>query len=198
MSEYGNLQKYQNPNPIQRWLIERFLNVASDLVAGLPTERVLDAGSGEGFVSNALISHGWSGQVIAVDCDFGALKRGQEEHTTLAFCQGDVYTLPFATCTFDLVICTEVLEHLHDPESALRELCRVARRYCLLSVPHEPFFRLSNFVRGKHIQRWGNDPEHLHNWNDKAFRRLVVRHLEILEVRRPFPWLVALARTKSR
>jgi SAM-dependent methyltransferase len=39
----------------------------------------------------------------------------------------DVHRLPFREETFDIVLCTEVLEHLDAPDSALRELHRVLK-----------------------------------------------------------------------
>src|SRR6202453_421891 len=41
--------------------------------------------------------------------------------------QGDALALPFADGTFDRVIASEVLEHIPDDQSAMRELCRVLR-----------------------------------------------------------------------
>ncbi len=40
---------------------------------------------------------------------------------------GSALALPFAAATFDGVICTEVLEHVPEPEQALREIARVLR-----------------------------------------------------------------------
>jgi SAM-dependent methyltransferase len=53
--------------------------------------------------------------------------------------RGSGYTLPFAAHSFDCVIVSEVLEHLHDDDAALRELGRVLRPGGLLavSVPRE-------------------------------------------------------------
>lgn len=53
--------------------------------------------------------------------------------------RGSVYDLPFAASSFDCVIVSEVLEHLHDDERALRELTRVLKPGGVLaaSVPRE-------------------------------------------------------------
>jgi SAM-dependent methyltransferase len=41
--------------------------------------------------------------------------------------EGDIEALPFADATFGTVVCTEVLEHVPDPTSALAEIRRVLR-----------------------------------------------------------------------
>jgi ubiquinone/menaquinone biosynthesis C-methylase UbiE len=51
--------------------------------------------------------------------------------------EGDIESMPFADATFETVVCTEVLEHVPHPESALAEMRRVLRPGGLLlgSVP---------------------------------------------------------------
>jgi ubiquinone/menaquinone biosynthesis C-methylase UbiE len=53
--------------------------------------------------------------------------------------RGSVYDLPFADATFDCVIISEVLEHLHRDDDALSELLRVLKPGGVLaaSVPRE-------------------------------------------------------------
>ena len=41
--------------------------------------------------------------------------------------QGDAFHLPFADESFDRIICSEVMEHVHDYRAAVRELARVAK-----------------------------------------------------------------------
>ena len=54
--------------------------------------------------------------------------------------QGSVLDLPFGPGEFDLVACTQVLEHIEDDGRAADELVRVTRRggYLLVTVPHPP------------------------------------------------------------
>ncbi len=192
MNKYGNLQKYQNSNHLQRWLIGKFLDLASNFIAGLTVNRSLDVGSGEGFVSKVLLDQGQIGSTIAIDIDAVSLKQGQALHPLLHFGQGNAYKLPFADQTFDLVICTEVLEHMEEPELLLQELKRVTRSYCLLSVPHEPFFCAANFLRGKHIKQWGNDPEHINHWGQSSFIKMVGCHFNLVKTQTTFPWIMVL------
>lgn len=44
------------------------------------------------------------------------------------FVTGDIMALPFRDNTFDYVYCSHVLEHVEDPEKALKELMRVGKR----------------------------------------------------------------------
>jgi ubiquinone/menaquinone biosynthesis C-methylase UbiE len=111
-------------------------------------------------------------------------------------CRANVLALLFADAQFDLVLCNEVLEHLRKPEIALRELRRVTRAYVLLSVPHEPWFRLLNALRGKHLWAWGNDPEHIQNWTGRQFVDFVVRDFVVVKQASAFPWLLLLCRKK--
>ena len=41
---------------------------------------------------------------------------------------GDAHNLPFEDNKFDVILCTEVLEHLHTPEIAILEMKRVLKR----------------------------------------------------------------------
>lgn len=194
-SRHSNLQKYLNPNPIQRWLMRRFHRRILELVKESGARHILDAGCGEGFTLCMLREEGVQAIAFGVDFSPSALAWNQ------AFQIGqsplgvtDVHHLPFGTNSFDLVLCLEVLEHLPDSSLGLRELLRVSRDYVLLSVPHEPFFRGANFLRGKHILALGNDPGHLQNYSGTAFLELVSAQANVVWHGYRFPWQVILAR----
>jgi hypothetical protein len=69
----------------------------------------------------------------------------------------------------------------------------VSAKYCLLSIPNEPFFMMSSFIRGKNMSRPGNDVDHLQHWSSISFQRFIGRKLKMLRVIRPFPWTVILS-----
>jgi ubiquinone/menaquinone biosynthesis C-methylase UbiE len=131
---------------------------------------------------------------VGIDIDRAALDRGRRLHSSLTLIPGNGLCTPFRDNSFDLILCTEVLEHVRQPDLLLAELQRLARKYVLLSAPNEPFFRAANFLRGKHWKRLGNDPEHLFNWTARQFLSLVRDRFEIVEVSHPFPWTMVLAR----
>ena len=45
-------------------------------------------------------------------------------------------SLPFPDSSFDFVISSHVLEHFYDPIAAIREWCRVSRKYVFVIIPH--------------------------------------------------------------
>jgi len=190
-SRRGNYQKYLNPNPLQQYLIRRFHQRVGELVRETGAIRILDAGCGEGFTIERLDS---DFPIQGVDNDLSSLLEARERNSNSDFYLGDIRDLPLASQAFPLILCLEVLEHLPDPHPALEELRRVTSRHSLISVPHEPFFRLANLVRGKNLRAWGNDPEHLHNWTARQFIRLVEGYFEIEKVVYSFPWVMALCR----
>ena len=118
-------------------------------------------------------------------------------HPKLTLKEGTIYALPYKDNSFDLIICSEVLEHLEHPDKALEELQRVSKKYVALSVPNEPIFMISNFLRGKNWSRWGNDIEHINHWSTRKFAKFVSKEFSIVEVKRSFPWTIVIAKKKD-
>jgi 2-polyprenyl-3-methyl-5-hydroxy-6-metoxy-1,4-benzoquinol methylase len=192
--DYGNLQKHLNPNPVQRYLLWRFHRQIASLLKATGAERILDAGCGEGFVVSYLLQGDDRLAITGIDCSPQAIEMARQMVPGVLFDVGDLREMPYGGDSFDLVMCLEVLEHLPDPHRGLRELRRVTSAHCLVSVPHEPFFRATNFLRGKHVPAWGRDPEHLQHWTARQFRRLVERYFEIERFVYSFPWVIVLGR----
>jgi SAM-dependent methyltransferase len=86
-----------------------------------------------------------------------------------AVVRGSVYDLPFEESFFDCVIISEVLEHLHDDDRALREISRVLKPGGVLaaSVPRE----------GPEAVCWALSREYRHSEGGhvRIYRRKVLR-----------------------
>lgn len=192
---HGNLQKYLNPNPVQRWLLRRYYRRVVDLVTETGARTILDVGCGEGFTLKELREAGVEAVTVGVDNRPAALVWSQVNGIVQSPLNvADAYNLPFPDSSFDLALCLEVLEHLPDSGAGLQELLRVTRNCIVVSVPHEPFFRGANFLRGKHLRALGNDPEHLHVYSGRDFRRLAAAQAQLVWHGYSFPWQVALVR----
>ncbi len=112
-----------------------------------PGARVLDIGCGSGRHA-AAVYHRWQAFVVAADRNPDHLAEAGQKlawHNTHGFhCHGtwhlagaDITRLPFAAGSFDLVICSEVLEHVPDHMQAVAEISRVTRPggQLVISVP---------------------------------------------------------------
>ncbi|MFI5046184.1 MAG: methyltransferase domain-containing protein [Acidimicrobiia bacterium] len=106
-------------------------NSAAYLVPRLHTGvRVLDVGCGPGTITLDLAARVTPGEVVGVDAaaDIVEAARADAQHAgchNVRYEIGDVYALEFADGAFDVVHAHQVLQHLADPVSALREMRRV-------------------------------------------------------------------------
>lgn len=191
--------KYVSPNPIAKALVRRFFASVRDACrAARDACAVLDVGSGEGVVlREALLEVVRPRCLVAVDIslrDLGCCA-ANVPLARLAIASG--YNLPFPARSFDLVMCCEVLEHVPDPRDFLSELARVASKWLVLSVPHEPLWRALNCARGRYVSDLGNTPGHLNHWSRAGFTALVQAvGLRVVRVFAPLPWTVVVARTR--
>lgn len=104
-----------------------------------PGDRVLDAGCGTGRALPALREAvGTRGTVVGVDLTpamlAAAVRAGRNRSAQLAV--ADAGRLPLRDSSLDAVFAAGLIGHLADPESALRELCRVVRPGGTLALFH--------------------------------------------------------------
>lgn len=188
-----NFIKHTSKNPLQRFLINNFYTTLVSLVKSLSPKTILDAGCGEGFTMNRLTKEKIGEKIEGVEYSKDALTLGRKLFPNLTFKEGSTYDLLYKDNSFDLVICTEVLEHLNEPIKALKEVFRVSKKNILVSVPNEPFFMLGNFLRGKNLSRLGNDPGHINHWTIISFQKFLKNNgLKIKILKFPFPWILIL------
>ena len=193
----GNpFDKYGSSTPVVRRLMAGFESALDDLLEAAAPGSVLDVGCGEGVLTERWARRLAPGRVVGLDLDDA--KRAAEwearQAENLRFRTGSASQLPFADNEFELVSAIETLEHVPDPERAVSEMARVAGRHLLVSVPREPLWRALNLARGAYVRQLGNTPGHVNHWSRHSFAALLGRHGEVVELRSPFPWSMALVR----
>lgn len=157
-------------------------------------DTILDAGCGEGVVTGWIADALPSAAITAVDADPAAVAECARRSGDVDVGIADVYDLPFANASFELVVATEVLEHIDSPRVAVRELARVSAGALLLTVPREPFFRLGNLARGRYVRRLGSTPGHVNTWGRRSFlRQLDGEASATLRWRGALPWQLVVA-----
>jgi SAM-dependent methyltransferase len=95
-----------------------------------PGDRLLDVGSGAGTITCDLA--GLVAEVVAIEPTEAALELTRQEvarrGASKVNCRtADVHRLPFPDDSFDVAHAHQVLQHLSDPVTALREMARVVR-----------------------------------------------------------------------
>jgi 2-polyprenyl-3-methyl-5-hydroxy-6-metoxy-1,4-benzoquinol methylase len=193
----GNtFDKYGSGNPVVRRLMAGFERTLDELFTQAAPTSVLDVGCGEGVLSQQWAHRLHPGRVVGVDLEDPELQDEwrQRQAGNLEFAAMRAEELAFADDEFDLVAATEVLEHVPDPERVLEEMGRVASGHLLVSVPHEPLWRVLNVARGAYLRELGNTPGHLNHWSRRAFVGLLSDFGDVVEIRSPFPWTMLLVR----
>lgn len=167
----NNLRKWEYRNgPYQR-VLGRYLDRMAHHVRALAPRSVLDAGCGEGYVYRGLrersVTVKWSGTDASAD----AVALAAQRFPQCEWSVGDLRNMTQATASADLVLCSQVLEHIPQPERVRDELARVSARHLLVSVPLEPAFR--SICALTIAAGVGQDPGHVNFWTPSAFRRFL-------------------------
>jgi SAM-dependent methyltransferase len=98
--------------------------------------RILDLGCGDGAAASLAAQRNPGHHLIGFDWSAGALGRARRLGLTVV--RSGVDPIPVASCSVDVVIMSELIEHLVDTDSALDEVFRVLRPggSLLLSTPN--------------------------------------------------------------
>ena len=146
-----NIYKRYFPSKLKKWIhpeqevLNRFIMTHAQLLR--PDERALDAGAGECRYKHYFTNH----RYYAIDTAVGDVDWDYSKLDAI----GELECMPFADSSFDLVICTQVLEHVREPQQVLFEFYRVLKkggRLCL-SAPQgwgvhqapNDFFRFTEY-----------------------------------------------------
>ena len=96
---------------------------------------MLDVGCGEGRHIFGVMQDYPNMKCVGLDMDEESLIKAEEgyeyfktiSNTETDFLKGSAYELPFEDNTFDLIVCSEVLEHLHEYNDAIKDIYRVLK-----------------------------------------------------------------------
>ena len=189
-----HLAKYTSSNPIHRYTLGRLFDRVAQELELLAPRSVLDLGCGEGFFLREIERRGIRfADYLGIDARADALAVARSFHPTRRFAHADLSDGPWPEGSFDLVIASQVLEHLPDPAPFLERVTRLTSRHLLLTVPWEPWFRTMNLLRGRDLRRLGNHPEHVNHWTFGEFGSFVSRYARILRATTVFPFTIVVA-----
>jgi len=143
---------------------------------------VLDAGCGAGY-GTVILANAGAQRAIGVDLSAHAIAdaRALDPPTAVDYSVADLHDLPFESQAFDVVVCFEAIEHMHDVEGAIDEFQRVLRPDGLLLI--------SSPNRGIYP---GGNPYHLNELTSEELEETLARRFESVEVFRQHPWTASV------
>ena len=125
------------------------------LIADLPFTSVIDVGAGQGSPLAEIATRRPGVALAAVDLSPQALKLARRRLPQAEYHVLDI-TREALDRRFDLVICSDVIEHLEDDRAAVLNLRRMTRRWCLVATlqgrmraAEKHVGNLRNYARGE-------------------------------------------------
>lgn len=139
-----------------------------EIIENIPKDvkTILDTGCGNGPLVNLIYKK--FERVVGLDSSEEALKHVESEKVL-----ADISSIPFRDKGFDLVVCSETLEHLpeKDYSRAVKEIKRVVKKYIIVTVPNS-----ENLIRSSEMcpncKRWIHSSFHYRSFNKKKLENI--------------------------
>ncbi len=164
--------KYNNDLPLYLGYIRKFQDKIARAIQKSGAKTVYESGCGGGFLIKYLHTSLPDVQFVGFDYDTDTIRCAhQNRDTTADYFVGLVNNIPLESNSVDFVLCSQVLEHVTQPHKAMSEMQRVSKRYLLISVPLEPYFRVLDKIAV--ALKIGLPSGHIHFWSKHEFKELV-------------------------
>lgn len=150
-------------------------------LSGLKFNSFLDVGGSEGYTA-FLVKNIFGVEVKNCDLSGEACKRAGEIFG-IDSDQADIQNLPYANGRFDVLLCSETLEHVEDPYQAINELLRVAQNAVVITVPHESKAAVDDNIKNNAVHG------HIHYFDLNSLDFLKAEGYKIIGIKTLSPFL---------
>ena len=142
---------YHSDNRLVRYVHWQRLDT---IIASIPTTtnlKILDAGCGEGHLLEKLNAKNNSHRYYGIDFADISIEESKKRCPSAEIKKMSLAQIDYEADFFDVVTCTEVLEHVKEYEIVLKELKRVVKKegYLIITFPNEVLWTLSRFLLGR-------------------------------------------------
>ncbi|HLK29514.1 MAG TPA: methyltransferase domain-containing protein [Puia sp.] len=166
----ASILDFDDTSNTDEWQKEVYL-LAKEIVEQKKYQSVIDVGCGSAYkLVNYLGSYKTLG--IEVGETLKWLKKNYPEHQWLSFEEADPSLLQF-----DVVICSDVIEHIDNPDTLLEFIKKIDCKEIILSTPER------EAVAGKNDYGPPENPAHYREWNAEEFKNYISKYFVIEEQR---------------
>lgn len=145
---------------------------------------ILDIGCGYGNNMKYFEERNEVSKVIGIDIVIDILKNKSKRACA------DAHLIPFKSNIFDGVICSEILEHLPNPELCIKEIRRVLKKdgvafisTPVLNIPMPILIPIFRKISGREKKNFVPFDRHLHVFSTKMLIDKVSKELNIIDVK---------------
>lgn len=185
-------QLYESSNPLIRYVHRNRLD---SIIKEVPLSggfKIVDAGCGEGQLLERFNLQRKYNEYHGIDVTQVALDKAAQRCPWAKFKKAGLADTGYEDEFFDVVTCTEVIEHVIEYEVVLKELKRILKRggILIITFPNEFLWTVSRFILRRDPVKV---PDHVNAFTPTAVKKLV--NLELVKQKQlPFntPFFMAL------
>lgn len=170
-------QKGIRENLLQRlWHINKLNEVLKACRTQSRVNNILDVGCASGWLISQIAHRYPKASCSGIDIYDKAIKYAKRKYPHIEFKVADAHKLPFKSNAFDLVVCTEVLEHVDDPRSVLFEIKRVLKNKGTAVIELDSgslLFSIVWYLWRKSKGRIWNE-SHAHSFNIRKLEKMIL------------------------
>lgn len=158
-------EMYKESNFMVRGLFNKRFDLIYDFIKDKKNIKLLDVGCGDGFFLEKIKNLGFD--VYGTDISKKRLKRAAKKMVGVKLFNYKAEDMPFKNNFFDIIICTDVLEHVEDPSKVINEMKRLAKNggFVIVSFPNESLW---TFCRALLLRFPIKIPDHLNSFSIKS------------------------------
>ncbi|MBN1288253.1 MAG: class I SAM-dependent methyltransferase [Actinobacteria bacterium] len=177
LEKYYQLDSHQEEYRVEHPFLDEFHEARLRVLGHMfrkyikPGSRVLDVGSGYSIFY--MVSKEWNFNLTCCDLDSAAMEKMRKLAPDWNWIVANALELPWDDESFDAVYAGEIIEHVNDPEQAMKEWTRVLAPggVLILSTPN----------RDRLLARANREAvlvhhEHIHEMNMKELKAIASRH----------------------
>lgn len=176
LEEYYGVH-YSRTNYLSPITVVRYCELLDEFEKFRKTNRLLDVGSGCGFLLEIAKDRGW--EVYGTELTDEMIALGNQKGFQMR--QGDISSAGFNPEMFDIITCIEVLEHLNNPKEVVEEMFTILRPGGKVYLTTPNFNSLLRY-RLKSAYDVIEYPNHLSYYTPKTLRQLFSKRFKVEKI----------------